>query len=269
MKNKAQDNYWRENSKGLKRKPYKKCGKIWKYKEKPFHIKLHFWQLVTRSTAFRKVNEDIKKQLKIEPFPPWPPNHSNISFNSRWWKVLYKRSKTGRILCYWHKIPWYFSTKHQDKQTKKNLNEGPSKFSNLYLEITTLISLPLLLFFFSFPSRLNVIFKHTSSSVLNIGPHLICLWITSPSEESWELQVVPSLSRKLCLRRKSTSIRPVLFMITHLQMTRNHSNCLASSLLHIPKCFTNSFIMTRTSTEYSEEHSDFFGRADRTYQFLH
>lgn len=60
--------------------------------------------------------------------------------------------------------------------------------------------------------------------MLNIGPRLICLWKTSPSEESWELQVVPTPSRKLCLRRKSTSIRLVLFMITHLKMTRDHSN---------------------------------------------
>lgn len=177
-----------------------------------------------KSMAYEETTKDRKKS----------PKHSNISFNPRGWKVLYKRNKTGRILCYWHKIPWYFSTKHQNKQTMKNLNEGPSEFSNLYLEITTLIMLPLFFFFpnffFKFPSRLNVIFKYTSSSVLNIGPHLICLWKTSPSEGSWELQVVPSLSRKLCLRGKTTSIRLVLFVITYFKMTQDHSNCLASSL---------------------------------------
>lgn len=60
--------------------------------------------------------------------------------------------------------------------------------------------------------------------MLNIGPHLICLWKISPSEESWEVEVVPTLSRKLCLRRKSTSIRLGSSWLHILEMTRDHSN---------------------------------------------
>lgn len=70
VKNKTQDNYWKENSTGLKIKPFKKRGKIWKYKEKPFYIKLHFWQLATGSIAFRKVQwgyEETTKDRKKKP----------------------------------------------------------------------------------------------------------------------------------------------------------------------------------------------------------
>lgn len=132
----------------LKKKALQKMRENLKIQRKTIPHKTPLLTISNKEHCIQKSQWGYKETTKDRTLPPRPPNHSNISFNSRWWKVLYKRSKTGRILCYWHKIPWYFSTKHQDKQTKKNLNEGPSKFSNLYLEITTLISLPLLLFFF-------------------------------------------------------------------------------------------------------------------------
>lgn len=160
--------------------------------------------------------------------------------------------------------------------TPKQTNQEKSKWGSLWVfrSIFRIYNLDISSssFFFPFPSESIVIFKHTSSSMLNIGPDLIwhritCLWKTSPSEGSWELQVVPSLSRKLCLGRKSTSKRLVLFMIT-----QDDKGPLWLSN-RIPKMFrqVTPALCQEPPLNYNiyfEGHSNLFRRAGRTYQFL-
>lgn len=129
-----------ENSAGLKIKPFKKWGEIWKYKENPSNTKPHFWQLVYREHCIQRsqwgYEETTEDRQKPQTFKSFLQPQDCERFYT-------KEPRQEEFYVIGTKYLAVFSTKHQNKQTKKNLNEGPSEFSNLYLEITTLISFPL------------------------------------------------------------------------------------------------------------------------------